>query len=151
AARVLRPVRDELGRHVDLAHVELATIARFVGTEAPRGNAGKKPIDDVRLACAPASRTPGLRGIELALAAAAPGAHAALPEVLVRVEDGSEAAARLFAFARGATVVPGRCPEEKVARIVPSEATPRGTARALADVIRALEGRRATDREAEPA
>lgn len=140
ASSLLRPTRDELARMLDLSHVELGTIARVVP------GASRGVFDDVRLACAPVDRTPGLRAIELALAAP-PGARAALPEVLVRFDEGSEAAARIAGAKLGASVVTGRAPEEKVCRIVPADPTARGAARELARLLENLEGRRASDRK----
>ncbi len=137
AALLLRPARDALGRTYDLAHAQLTTIAR---TRADGS------FDEVRLACAPADRTPGLRSIELALAPTKPGAWAALLEVLVRFEDGSEAAARMANIAKSTPVVPGRVPEEKVIRFVPDEPTPRAAASLLGRLLDDLEGRRASDR-----
>jgi hypothetical protein len=137
---VLRPVRDALGRRIDLSHVELRTIARALE------HAKDDVLDEVRLACAPIDRTPGLRALELALAVAAPGPHGAIPEVLVRFDDGSPAAARIASLARGARPVPGRTPDEKVVRLAPEEPTADASARLLAGLLADLEGRRATDR-----
>lgn len=138
AARTLAPARDVLARLVDLAHVEVRCLARF--------RAGTSSYDEVRLACAPTDRIPGLRTIELALATLEPGSPAALPEVLVRFEDGSEAASKIAQLAPGVRVVPGRAPEEKVLRLVPRVPTPSGAARLLARLAADLEGRRASDR-----
>ncbi|MDB4944187.1 MAG: hypothetical protein JWP97_3721 [Labilithrix sp.] len=137
AARLLAPARDMLGRLVDLAHVEVRCLARF--------GEGTTTFDEVRLTCAPSDPIPGLRSIELALASA-PGAAAALPEVLVRFDDGSAAASRIAALAPGIRVVPGRSPEEKVLRLAPRLPTPAGAARLLARLASDLEGRREGDR-----
>jgi hypothetical protein len=138
AARVLAPARDVLARLVDLAHVDVRCLARF--------REGTTTYDEVRLACAPTDRIPGLRTIELALATLEPGAPAALPEVLVRFDDGSEAAAKIAQLAPGIRVVPGRAPEEKVLRLAPRAPTPSGAARLLARLACDLEGKRASDR-----
>ena len=138
AARVLGPARDMLGRLVDFAHVDVRCFARV--------REGTKSYDEVRLACSPADRIPGLRSIELALATLEPGAPAALPEVLVRFDDGSEAAAKIVQLAPGIRVVTGRAPGEKVLRLSPRAPTPSGAARLLARLAFELEGRRATDR-----
>lgn len=140
AVRVLGPTRDVLARLVDLAHVEVGCVARF--------RDGTSSYDEVRLACAPTDRIPGLRTIELALATLEPGAPAALPEVLVRFDDGSEAASKIAQLAPGIRVVPGRAPEEKVLRLAPRAPTPSGAARLLARLAADLEGKRATDRVA---
>lgn len=138
AARVLAPARDTLGRLVDLAHVDVRCLARF--------RDGTSSYDEVRLACAPTDRIPGLRTIELALATLEPGAPAALPEVLVRFDDGSEAASKIAQLAPGIRVVPGRAPEEKVLRLAPRVPTPSGAARLLARLAADLEGKRSSDR-----
>ncbi|MBX3188155.1 MAG: hypothetical protein KF819_14130 [Labilithrix sp.] len=144
AARVLAPARDTLGRLIDLAHVDVECRARF----SPQS--GSKSYDEVRLACAPSLRIPGLRTIELALAGLEPGAPAALPEVLVRFDDGSAAAAKIAQMAPGVSVVPGRSPEEKVLRLTPRVPTPTGAARLLARLTVDLEGHRASDRGPSP-
>ncbi|HSO38743.1 MAG TPA: hypothetical protein VLT33_39710, partial [Labilithrix sp.] len=138
ASRLLAPARDMLGRLVDLTHVDVRCLARF--------GEGTVSYDEVRLACAPNDRIPGLRTIELALAGAVPGAPAALPEVLVRFDDASPAAAKIAQLAPGIRVVPGRSPEEKVLRLSPRVPTPSGAARLIARLAADLEGKRATDR-----
>jgi hypothetical protein len=102
-------------------------------------------VDEVRLACAPEERIPGLRAIELALAASALGA---VPEVLVRFDDASEAAAKVASLAPGVPVVVGRAPEEKVLRIAPTTPSAAGAAKLVARLLAELEGRRASDRDA---
>ncbi|MEA2747669.1 MAG: hypothetical protein QOI41_1812 [Myxococcales bacterium] len=140
AALVLGPARDALARLVDLAHVDVRCVARF--------REGTTSYDEVRLSCAPADRIPGLRSIELALATLEPAAHAALPEVLVRFDDASEAASKIAQLAPGIRVVTGRGPDEKVLRLAPRVPTPAGAARLLARLASDLEGRRASDRAA---
>lgn len=136
AARVLRPVRDALARIVDLGHVDLSCIARV------RDDAR---VDEVRLACAPSERIPGLRAIELGVATSRDLAdRAAIPEVLVRYDDGSQAAAKIAEIAHGAKVVPGRSPEERVLRLAPDAPSSRETARLLARLLADLEERRST-------
>jgi len=138
AARILAPARDLLGRLVDLAHVDVRCMARF--------GEGTKSYDEVRLACAPNDRIPGLRTIELALAGDSAGAPAALPEVLVRFDDGSPAASKIAQLAPGIRIVPGRSPEERVLRLSPRVPTPAGAARLLARLASDLEGKRVSDR-----
>ena len=140
AALVLGPARDALARLVDLAHVDVRCLARF--------REGTTSYDEVRLSCAPADRIPGLRSIELALATIGPSAPAALPEVLVRFDDGSQAASKIAQLAPGIRVVTGRGPDEKVLRLAPRVPTPAGAARLLARLTSDLEGRRASDRAA---
>jgi hypothetical protein len=140
ASGFLRPTRDALGLVVDLAHVELGCVARL--------RERTREIDEVRLACAPGDRIPGLRAIELALATSS--VAAAIPEVLVRFDDGSPAAAKIAQVAAGVPIVPGRAPEEKVLRLRPSTPTPTAAARLLARLLDELEGRRASDRAKAP-
>jgi hypothetical protein len=135
-ARMLRPARDALAKSVDLAHVDLGTIGRVA--------LDQKSVDEVRLACAPRDRTPGLRAIELALATCA-GGHGATPEIFVRFDEGSEAAERVAQLAVGAAV-PGRAPEERVVRLSVEEPTPAASAALVAKLVLALEGRRTSDR-----
>lgn len=137
AARVLRPVRDALARIVDLGHVDLSCIARV------RDDAR---VDEVRLACAPSERIPGLRAIELGVATSRDLAdRAAIPEVLVRYDDGSEAAAKIAGIAQGAKVVPGRSPDERVLRLAPNAPSSGETARLLARLLADLEERRSAE------
>ena len=141
ASGVLRPIRDRLARLVDLAHVEMRVAARFI-------NGSNEAFDEVRLVCAPTDRTPGLRAIELALAMAAPGLSGAVPQVLVRFDDGSPVAARIEALCAllGARVMTGRAADERVARIVPREPTAAAASVVLATLLAELEGRRREDR-----
>jgi hypothetical protein len=141
-ARLLRPARDALASTIDLAHVDLGTIGRVIGDS--------RAVDEVRLACAPRDRTPGLRAIELALAVC-PGGHGAVPEVFVRFDDGSPTAARIAQLATGIPVVPGRVPEERVVRLSPEEPTPSAAAALVAKLVLSLEGRRGSDRSNPPA
>lgn len=135
AARILRPTRDALAKTMDLAHVQLDVLVRMIDKQGQ--------FDEVRLVCAPCDRTPGLRAVELA------SAGVAFPEVLVRFDDGSAAAARVRQLAAGLPIVPGRTPEERVLRIAPVEPTPGSTALLLRTVLLGLEGRRASDRVGE--
>jgi hypothetical protein len=139
AATFLRDARDRLAKATDVSHVELDAIVR----EIDEGGA----FDEIRLVCAPRDRTPGLRAIELALAMP-PGGRVALPEILVRFDEGSAVAPRILQLASRVPVVPGRTPEERVARLAPPEATPARAAAYLADLLMSLEGRRSTDRRA---
>jgi hypothetical protein len=140
ASRFLRPTRDALGAIVDLAHVELGCVARL--------RERTREIDEVRLACAPGERIPGLRAIELAPAPTA--REGALPEVLVRFDDGTAVAAKIAKIAPGVPIVPGRAPEEKVLCLRPSTPTPLAAARLLARVLEELEERRTLPRPPRP-
>ncbi|MCL2725776.1 MAG: DUF2207 domain-containing protein [Polyangiaceae bacterium] len=144
-ARFLRPTRDRLARLVDLAHVDVGFIARF----RTRAATGSRPydFDEVRLACMPKDPVPGLRGIELALAPLAPGARAVVPEIFVRFDDGSSAAAKVAQIASGVSVVIGRVPGEKVLCLPVRVPTSRFVAKLLARLTVDLEGRRLADRE----
>jgi hypothetical protein len=137
AASFLRPVRDVLARTIDLAHVDVCCSARFRDGAA---RAQGERYDEVRLACGPRDRIPGLRAIELAFAGV-------LPEILVRYGDATEAASKIAAIAPKVPVVPGRVPEEKVLRLAPTAPTADGAAKLLAKLVAELEGRRATDRD----
>lgn len=139
ALRILAPARSTLGRLVDLSHADVRCIARF--------GEGTKTFDEVRLTCTPTEKIPGLRTIELALAGGL--TTAPVPELLVRFDDGSAAAAKIAELARGVPIVPGRCPEEKVLRLFPRVPTPAGAARLLARLTLDLEGRRKEDRLAD--
>lgn len=153
AARLLRPARDALAKMIDLAHVDLRAIGRVV-TDKRSGSASSSNIDlarvdEVRLAAAPRDRIPGLRAIELALAPS--GDAFAAPEVFVRYDEGSAAAARIASLCAGIPIVCGRVPEERVIRLVPEEPTPRAAAALVAKMLDALEGRRLGDRVASAA
>lgn len=138
ARSVLRRVRDGVAKATDLAHVDLGFIARFAE--------GTTEIDEVRLICAPKDKIPGLRCIELALTSAAVASREVLPELLVRYEDGTAAAAKIAQLAPGLPVVVGRVAEERVLRLVPTSPTAAFAARLLARVTSDLEGRREGDR-----
>ena len=143
AARVLAPARNLLGRLLDLGHVELKCLARF--RERASGTTAPADFDEVRLTCTPSDRIPGLRTIELAVASPA-GARVAFPEVLVRFDDNSAAAAKIAQLLPGVRIVTGRTLEERVLRLSPRVPTPAGAARLLARLSLDLEGRRRTDR-----
>lgn len=128
AAKHLRPIRDALGTAIDLAHVEVSAIARG-NVETP---------DEVRLACAPKERTPGLRAIEVAIAPTATGG--AIPEVFVRFDSGSAAADRVARH--GAALLPGRTAQERVLRFAPDEPTAPATSSLVARLLADLEERR---------
>lgn len=86
---------------------------RAVGRQPTVEEGAHAEIDELRLRVTPKNPRPGLGSVELA--ASSPG----VVEVLVRVRDGSPAAARLARIAPGQPVVCGRVPEEKVAVLVP--------------------------------
>jgi hypothetical protein len=95
--------------------------------------------DEVRVLVLPRAAMPGLVGVEIGLAwSSTPVGWTATPEVLARVLDGSPAAARLTRDVQGVRPVPGRRPEERVARLQPLAPTRGRTvalARALAEAL----------------
>ncbi len=137
ALRILKPVRNALGKRGDLEHVDLGFIARELQAS--------HDIDEVRLTCVPRDRTPGLRAIELAVVVE-PVAHDLIAEVLVRVEEDSAAASRVAQLAPGKPIVIGRSLDEKVLRLRLLDARSASLASMLERLVLALEGRRASDR-----
>jgi hypothetical protein len=102
---------------------------------------GREP-DELRLLVLPRAAMPGLLGIEVGLAwSTTPAGWAATPEVLARVVDASAAAACLSRDLPRVRPVPGRRPDERVVRLLPTAPT-RAAAIAL---VRAL-GDALTDR-----
>lgn len=103
-------------------------------------------VDELRLLVLPRAAMPGVAGIELGLAwSSTPVGWTGSPEVLVRVLDGSAAAARLARVGPLGDMLPGRRPDERVLRAVPRRGTPSGAvtlARAFAEAL--------TDRRTEP-
>jgi hypothetical protein len=71
-----------------------------------------------------------------------PAGYAAETEVLVRVRDDSAAAARLVALAPKRRAVPGRKPEERVVRLVPSVPSRAGALALVRRLARELHDRR---------
>jgi hypothetical protein len=91
--------------------------------------------DELRLLVLPRAAVPGLLGIEIGLAwSATPVGWSSAPEVLARVLEGSPAAARLAQELPDTRLVPGRRPDERVARLLPSAPT-RAAATALARTL----------------
>ncbi len=96
-------------------------------------------IDELRLLVLPRAAIPGVAGIELGLAwTSTLVGWTGSPEVLVRVLDGSAAAARLALSGPFGVTLPGRRPDERVLRVAPRSPTPIGTvslARAFAEAL----------------
>jgi len=91
--------------------------------------------DELRLLVLPRAAVPGLLGIEIGLAwSATPVGWSGSPEVLARVLEGTPAAFRLAQELPAARLVPGRRPDERVARLLPVAPT-RAAAAALARVL----------------
>jgi hypothetical protein len=105
---------------------------------------GRDP-DELRLLVLPRAAMPGVLGIEMGLAwSTTPAGWAATPEILARVLDGSAAATKLSQDMPGARAVPGRRPDERVVRLLPTAPT-RAAAVALVRVLGdALTDRRVT-------
>ena len=81
---------------------------------------GSGAEDELRLLVLPRASMPGLVGIEVGLAwSNTASGYLASPEVLVRVQDATAAAAKMAALAPFASAIPGRKPEERVIRLVP--------------------------------
>lgn len=77
--------------------------------------------DELRLLVMPRLAMPGVIGVELGVAwEGAGGATLATYEALVRVHDGSFAAAKMAAYAKDQRALPGRKPEERVYRFEPA-------------------------------
>jgi len=91
--------------------------------------------DELRLLVLPRAAVPGLLGIEMGLAwSATPVGWSHAPELLARVLEGSPAAARLARELPETRLVPGRRPDERVVRLLPSAPT-RASAAALARAL----------------
>jgi hypothetical protein len=104
---------------------------------------GATAPDELRLLVLPRAPIPGVVGIEVGVAwTATPAGYAPETEVLVRVRDATEAAARLVAFARGARPVHGRKTDERVVRMVPSLPSRRGALALVQRVAGELRDRR---------
>jgi hypothetical protein len=110
--------------------------------------AGCKAPDELRLLVQPRVAMPGALGIEVGVAwASTPSGPVADPEVLVRVRDDSEAAARIAALAPGRPVTPGRKLDERVLRLAPIDAS----AGAAVALVRRLAAELSDRRKAAPA
>jgi hypothetical protein len=108
---------------------------------------GGSTVDELRLLVLPRAVMPGVVGIEIGRASSTtPAGWATTPEVLVRVLEGSSAAAKLTQVLPRARSLPGRRGDERVVRLRPRAGT-RASAvaltRGLADAL--------TDRRAVPA
>jgi len=91
--------------------------------------------DELRLLVLPRAALPGLLGLEIGLAwSATPVGWSNAPEVLARVLEGSPAAARLAQELPETRLVPGRRPDERVARLQPRAPT-RAATTALARTL----------------
>jgi hypothetical protein len=126
------------------AELRVAPWARLpTGATAP---------DELRLLVLPRTAMPGVVGIEVGVAwVPTPAGYVPETEVLVRVRDDSAAAARMVALAPRRRSVPGRRPDERVVRLVPSRPSKAGAAALVRRLARELHDRRvakAVDRSA---
>ncbi len=81
-------------------------------------------IDELRLLVLPRIAMPGVIGIELGLAwTSAQTGWVSSPEILVRVLEGSAAAAKLSQTSAASQSVPGRRSDERVVRLAPLRPT----------------------------
>jgi hypothetical protein len=129
----LAPVFDRLRA---VASLRVAPWARFV--------VGGSTIDELRLLVLPRAVMPGVVGIEVGRAwSTTPAGWAAAPEVLVRVLEGSSAAAKLTQILPRARSLPGRRCDERVVRLRPRARTRAGTAALTRGLAEALTDRRA--------
>jgi hypothetical protein len=104
---------------------------------------GRAEPDELRLLVLPRVAMPGVVGIEVGVAwAATPAGHAAETEVLVRVRDDSQAAARIAAIAPGQRTTPGRKLDERVMRLVPALGTRAGALTLVRRLVDELQDRR---------
>jgi hypothetical protein len=100
--------------------------------------------DELRLLILPRIAMPGVIGLEVGLAwSSTPVGWAANPQVLVRVVEGSAAAARLSRSLPHLRAVPGRGQEERVFRMLPRTPTRKSTLALVRGVAEALMDRRA--------
>jgi hypothetical protein len=110
---------------------------------APNGSVA----DELRLLVMPTVALPGLIGLEVGLAwSTTPVGWAATPEVLARVLEGSPAAATLARGLHRFRTVPGRRPDERVARLLPRAPTRPATIALVHALARALADRRVESR-----
>ncbi|MGD0674243.1 MAG: hypothetical protein ABSC94_02415 [Polyangiaceae bacterium] len=104
-------------------------------------------LEELRLLVLPRFAMPGVVGIEIGVASSrTPVGWSSFPEILVRVLDVSAAAKQLSRWGRQAQPMPGRRPDERVIRVIPTSRSWTATlslTRNLADLLadrRAAEG-----------
>jgi len=133
AAPWLAPVYAQLRA---MTSVRVAPWARFLS--------GGTAADELRLLVLPRVVMPGVVGVEVGCAwSTTPVGWAATPEVLVRVLDGSSAAAKLALVLPNARALPGRRPDERVVRLRPRASTRASTVALTRRLVEALTDRRA--------
>jgi hypothetical protein len=105
--------------------------------------------DELRLLVLPRAAMPGLLAIEVGVAwGRTPVGWAPAPEVLVRVLEGSAAAAKVARDLPALRCVPGRRPDERVVRLLPRAPTRAATVVLARSLALALTDRRAIARPA---
>jgi hypothetical protein len=105
---------------------------------------GGATVDELRLLVLPRVVMPGVVGIEIGRAwSTTPAGWAATPEVLVRVLEGSSAAAKLAQVLPRARSLPGRRADERVVRLRPRAGTRASTIALTRGLVDAVTDRRA--------
>ncbi len=105
---------------------------------------GGSTVDELRLLVLPRAVMPGVVGIEIGRSlSTTPAGWAAAPEVLVRVLEGSSAAAKLTQVLPRARSLPGRRGDERVVRLRPRAGTRASTVALTKGLAEALTDRRA--------
>ena len=131
AATWLAPVFDRLRA---VASLRVAPWARVAADAA---------VDEVRLLVLPRASIPGLVGVEVGRAwSTTPAGWTGTPEVLVRVLEGSSAAAKLARELPKARMLPGRRGDERVLRVRPRTGTRASTVALTQGLAEALTDRR---------
>jgi hypothetical protein len=103
-------------------------------------------IDELRLLVLPRAAMPGLIGIEMGLAGcSAPAGWGTAPEILVRVLESTPACTKLIELLPALRILPGRRPDERVARVVPHRPSSRASVSLIAELARLLTDRRVSD------
>jgi hypothetical protein len=103
-------------------------------------------IDELRLLVLPRSAMPGLIGIEMGLAGYShPVGWATGPEILVRVLESSHACTKLIESLPATRILPGRRPDERVARVVPRRPSSRASVSLVAELAKLLTDRRVSN------
>lgn len=108
---------------------------------------GASSYDELRLLVLPRNAMPGVLGIEVACGTSVSAVgYTFVPEVWLRVSDGSFAADRIEGVVDADRTLPGRRPEERAVRVLPKFPTALGTA----DLVRELGDLLADRRKANP-
>jgi hypothetical protein len=131
--------RASAARWIERAFLRLRGVQPVRAVPWGRVIVDSSTVDELRLLVLPRSAMPGVAGIEVGLGwIDTPVGWIGSPEVLLRVLDGSPAAARLAKAAPLGKTLPGRRTDERVLRAVPRALTPTGAANlavAFADMM----------------